>query len=66
MPSAWAVKAVARLRGYLEHRCNTPMGIQVFWKSWAKLNDLMEADSWLPGDLAGKVRSLKESSLHDT
>ncbi|NJN39188.1 MAG: IS4 family transposase, partial [Acaryochloridaceae cyanobacterium CSU_3_4] len=41
----WAVKAVARLGGYLEHRRNTPIGIQVLWKGWAKLNDLMEG--WL-------------------
>ena len=39
---AWAVQAVARLGGYLEHRRNTPIGIQVLWKGWAKLNDLME------------------------
>jgi len=39
---AWAVKAVARLGGYLEHRRNTPIGIQVLWKGWAKLNLLME------------------------
>ncbi|BDM77831.1 hypothetical protein AM10699_34270 [Acaryochloris marina MBIC10699] len=39
---AWAVKAVARLGGYLEHRRNTPMGIQVLWKGWAKLNLLVE------------------------
>ncbi|ABW30919.1 conserved hypothetical protein [Acaryochloris marina MBIC11017] len=39
---SWAVKAVARLGGYLEHRRNTPIGIQVLWKGWAKLNLLME------------------------
>lgn len=42
---AWAVQAVARLGGYLEHRRNTPIGIQVLWKGWAKLNDLIEG--WL-------------------
>lgn len=38
----WAVKALARLGGYLEHRRKTPIGIQVLWKGWAKLNNLME------------------------
>lgn len=41
---AWALKAIARLGGYLEHRHKTPIGIQVLWKGWAKLNDLM--DGW--------------------
>ncbi len=27
----WAVEAVARLGGYLEHRRKTPLGIQVLW-----------------------------------
>lgn len=39
---AWAVEAVARLGGYLEHRRKTPIGIQVLWKGWAKLHDLVE------------------------
>ena len=37
---AWAVEAIARLGGYLEHRRKTPIGIQVLWKGWAKLQDL--------------------------
>lgn len=37
---AWAVQAVARLGGYLEHRRKTPIGIQVLWRGWAKLHDL--------------------------
>ncbi|MEM6448444.1 MAG: IS4 family transposase, partial [Cyanobacteria bacterium P01_D01_bin.123] len=32
----------ARLGGYLEHRRNTPIGIQVLWKGLAKLQDLVE------------------------
>lgn len=28
---SWAVEAVARLGGYLEHRSKTPIGIQVLW-----------------------------------
>ena len=39
---AWAVEAIARLGGYLEHRRKTPIGIQVLWKGWAKLQDLAE------------------------
>ena len=39
---AWAVKAIARLGGYLEHRRKTPIGIQVLWRGWAKLQDLVE------------------------
>ena len=42
---AWALQAVARLGGYLEHRRNTPIGIQVLWRGWAKLHLLM--DGWL-------------------
>ena len=41
----WAVKAIARLGGYLEHRRNSAIGIQVLWRGWAKLQDLM--DGWL-------------------
>ena len=33
----WAVEAIARLGGYLEHRRKTPIGIQVLWRGWAKL-----------------------------
>jgi hypothetical protein len=39
---AWAVEAVAYLGGYLEHRRNTPIGIQVLWRGWLKLHDLCE------------------------
>ena len=39
---AWAVEAIARLGGYLEHRHKTPIGIQVLWRGWAKLQDLVE------------------------
>jgi hypothetical protein len=38
----WAVDAIARLGGYLEHRRNTPIGIQVLWRGWLKLHDLCE------------------------
>ena len=38
----WAVEAVARLGGYLEHRSKTPIGIQVLWRGWLKLHDLCE------------------------
>lgn len=39
---SWAVEAIARLGGYLEHRHNTPIGIQVLWRGWLKLHDLCE------------------------
>ena len=39
---AWAVQAIARLGGYLEHRRKTQIGIQVLWRGWAKLHDLVE------------------------
>jgi hypothetical protein len=39
---SWAVEAVARLGGYLEHRSKTPIGIQVVWRGWLKLHDLCE------------------------
>ncbi|MCC5600909.1 IS4 family transposase [Nostoc sp. CHAB 5714] len=38
----WAVEAIARLGGYLEHRSKTPIGIQVLWRGWLKLHDLCE------------------------
>lgn len=38
----WAVEAVARLGGYLEHRRKTAIGIQVLWRGWSKLHDLLE------------------------
>jgi len=37
---AWALEAVARLGGYLEHRRQTPIGIQVLWRGWLQLQDL--------------------------
>ena len=39
---SWAIEAIARLGGYLEHRRNTPIGIQVLWRGWSKLHDLCE------------------------
>ena len=39
---SWAVEAIARLGGYLEHRRNTPIGIHVLWRGWSKLHDLCE------------------------
>ncbi len=38
----WAISAVARLGGYLEHRHKTPIGIQVLWRGWLKLQALCE------------------------
>ena len=40
----WAVAAIARLGGYLEHRRNSVIGIQVLWRGWAKLQELV--DGW--------------------
>ena len=39
---SWAIEAIASLGGYLEHRRNTPIGIQVLWRGWSKLHDLCE------------------------
>ena len=39
---SWAIEAVAKLGGYLEHRRKTPIGIQVLWRGWSKLSDLVE------------------------
>ena len=39
---SWAVEAIARLGGYLEHRHKTPIGIQVLWRGWLKLHDVCE------------------------
>jgi hypothetical protein len=39
---AWAIAAIARLGGYLEHRRKTPIGIQVLWRGLTKLQDLAE------------------------
>uniref|UniRef100_UPI0039773C92 hypothetical protein n=1 Tax=Nostoc sphaeroides TaxID=446679 RepID=UPI0039773C92 len=37
---SWAVEAIARLGGYLEHRSKTPIGIQLLWRGWLKLHHL--------------------------
>jgi hypothetical protein len=39
---AWAVESVAALGGYLEHRRNTPIGIQVLWRGWLQLQALCQ------------------------
>lgn len=39
---AWAIEAVARLGGYLEHRRKTPIGIQVLWRGWLQLATLCQ------------------------
>lgn len=39
---AWALESVARLGGYLEHRRKTPIGIQVLWCGWLKLQDFCQ------------------------
>lgn len=36
----WAIRAIARLGGYLEHRKNSPIGIQVLWRGWLELETL--------------------------
>ncbi|GJD22633.1 hypothetical protein RIVM261_075890 [Rivularia sp. IAM M-261] len=41
----WAIRAIARLGGYLEHRKNSPIGIQVLWRGWLKLETLCQG--WL-------------------
>lgn len=41
----WAIRAIARLGGYLEHRKGTPIGIQVLWRGWLKLETLCQG--WL-------------------
>ena len=38
----WALEAIARLGGYLEHRRKSPIGIQVLWRGWTRLNGLVE------------------------
>jgi hypothetical protein len=38
----WALEAIARLGGYLEHRRKSPIGIQVLWRGWTRLNSLVE------------------------
>ena len=49
---AWAIEAVARLGGYLQHRRKTPIGITVLWRGWLKLESLCEGwnlarDTWI-------------------
>ncbi|GAX44244.1 hypothetical protein NIES4075_52620 [Tolypothrix sp. NIES-4075] len=36
----WAIRAIARMGGYLEHRKGTAIGIQVLWRGWLKLETL--------------------------
>jgi hypothetical protein len=38
---SWAISAIARLGGYLEHR-RGPIGIQVLWRGLSKLHDLCQ------------------------
>jgi hypothetical protein len=38
----WGIEMIARLGGYLEHRRKSPIGIQVLWRGWSKLQDLCE------------------------
>ena len=33
----WAIRAIASLGGYLEHRQKTAIGIQVLWRGWLQL-----------------------------
>ena len=39
---AWAVTAIARLGGYLEHRKKSNIGITVLWRGWSELQRLCE------------------------
>ncbi|MGH2412557.1 MAG: IS4 family transposase [Microcystaceae cyanobacterium] len=39
---SWAIQAVARLGGYLEHRKKTAIGITVLWRGWLQLESLCE------------------------
>ena len=39
---AWALESVAWLGGYLQHRRKSPIGIQVLWRGWLKLESLYE------------------------
>ncbi len=45
----WAVEAIARLGGYLEHRHKTPIGIRVLWRGWARYW------TWLRMELADRA-----------
>lgn len=38
----WGIRAIARLGGYLEHRRQTAIGIQVLWRGWLTLETLCE------------------------
>jgi hypothetical protein len=38
----WAIRAIARLGGYLEHRRNTAIGITVLWRGWLQLESLRQ------------------------
>lgn len=49
----WAIRAIARLGGYLEHRKNSPIGIQVLWRGWLELETLCQG--WL---LHEKLKSI--------
>ncbi|GAX41356.1 hypothetical protein NIES4075_23260 [Tolypothrix sp. NIES-4075] len=44
----WAIRAIARLGGYLEHRKNSAIGIQVLWRGWLELETLCQG--WLLHD----------------
>ena len=37
-----AIDEISEKGGYLEHRRKTPIGIQVLWRGWDKLQDLVE------------------------
>ncbi|MDR9894613.1 hypothetical protein G7B40_008525 [Aetokthonos hydrillicola Thurmond2011] len=41
----WAITAIARLGGYLEHRKRTAIGIQVLWRGGVELENL--CSGWL-------------------
>ena len=45
---AWALESVAWLGGYLQHRRKSPIGIQVLWRGWLKLESLCEGWSLVP------------------
>jgi hypothetical protein len=38
----WAIRAIARLGGYLEHRRKTAIGITVLWRGWLQLESLRQ------------------------
>ncbi|MEH2255175.1 hypothetical protein [Nostoc sp.] len=41
----WASRAISHLGGYLEHRKNSAIGIQVLWRGWLELETLCQG--WL-------------------